>query len=94
MTADLGINAKVAVLEVLAEEDAMRPPNFFEEKKKQVKIQQDPTVKKMQKQANKKGISRAQYVDSLFISSIEQGVCVCWKGSGKLALIAVAASLY
>lgn len=56
------IATKFQELQVLAEEDLSRPPNFFELKKAATKSIRNKTMKKMQKEANKKGISRAQSV--------------------------------
>jgi len=57
-----GCATKFEELRVLGEEDGMRPPDFFERKKKEAKSIRDKTAKKMQVQGNKKGITRHQSV--------------------------------
>lgn len=53
-----------SVLLVLCDEDAMRPPDYFSRKKSQVKKIKDPTLKRMQKKADKSkaGITRAKSI--------------------------------
>eukprot|EP00037_Helgoeca_nana_P022476 m.229688 g.229688 ORF g.229688 m.229688 type:complete len:966 (+) comp26005_c0_seq2:193-3090(+) len=55
-------DTKYEELKVLSEEDSTRPPDFFERKAKAAKSIKNKTMKRMQKQGNKKGISRAQSV--------------------------------
>ena len=56
------IDIKYEEQKVLCEEDVLRPPDFFERKKKSTRSIRNPTHKKMQKKADKKGVSRAQSV--------------------------------
>jgi len=53
-----------AVTEALAEDDALRPPDYFSRKRSEIKKTADPTLKKMQKKAakSKAGVTRAQSV--------------------------------
>ena len=53
-----------AVAEALAEDDAMRPPDYFSRKRSEIKKTADPTLKKLQKKAakSKAGVTRAQSV--------------------------------
>lgn len=74
----------MSVLEALCEDDALRPPDYFEQKRKNTKKIKDPTLKRMQKQADKSkaGLSRAQSVKWFKEVEMKKGAGMVEGGDG------------